>query len=79
MRSLMFLVAIGALASPALADSCSAQATAKNLHGAAETSFMKKCTSDVKSKCDADAKAKNLHGAAATSFTAKCVKDGSGA
>lgn len=57
MRSLMILVAVGALASPALAASCSAQAGAKDLHGAAETSFMKKCTSDVKSKCDAEAKA----------------------
>ena len=60
---------------PALADTCAAQATAKKLHGAAETSFVKKCTSDAKLKCEADAKAKNLHGAAETSFTAKCVRD----
>jgi hypothetical protein len=79
MRAFIILAAISCLASPALADSCTAQSGAKNLHGAAETSFMKKCTTDVKSKCDADAKAKNLHGAAATSFTAKCVKDGTGA
>jgi hypothetical protein len=75
MRMLIALAAIGCLAGPALADTCSAQATAKKLRGAAETSFLKKCTSDAKVKCDADAKAKNLHGAAATSFTTKCVRD----
>lgn len=79
MRAFIILAAVGCLATPALADSCTAQSGAKKLHGAAATSFLKKCTEDVKSKCDADAKAKNLHGAAATSFTAKCVKDGSGA
>jgi len=75
MRLLIALAAVGCLAGPALADTCAAQATAKKLHGAAETSFLKKCTSDAKMKCDADAKAKNLHGAAATSFTTKCVRD----
>lgn len=78
MRILM-AVAIGAcLASPALADSCSAQASSKKLHGAAETSFIKKCSADVKAKCEADAKAKSLHGAAEKSFTDKCVRDGTG-
>ena len=47
MRLLMIVAALGCLAGPALADTCSAQATAKKLHGAAETSFMKKCTADV--------------------------------
>ena len=79
MRGLIVLAALGCLAGPALADTCSAQATAKNLHGAAQTSFMKKCTADVTAKCGADAKAKKLHGAAETSFTAKCVHDGTGA
>jgi hypothetical protein len=79
MRALIVLAALGCLAGPALADTCSAQATAKNLHGAAQTSFMKKCTADVTAKCGADAKAKKLHGAAETSFTARCVHDGSGA
>ena len=79
MRILM-AVAVGAcLAGPALADSCAVQASAKKLHGAAETSFMKKCSADVKTKCEADAKAKNLHGAAEKSFTDKCVRDGTGA
>jgi hypothetical protein len=49
-------------------DSCKVQATGKNLHGAALTSFAKKCCSD-------QAKAQNLHGAAETSFTKKCVAD----
>jgi hypothetical protein len=62
------------LAGPALADSCHSQATAKNLHGAAESSFVKKCETDSKSKCQSDAKAKNLHGAAETSFLTKCMK-----
>ncbi len=79
MRTLIVLAALGCLAGPALADTCSAQATAKSLHGAAQTSFMKKCTADVTAKCGADAKAKKLHGAAETSFTAKCVHDGTGA
>ena len=53
-------------------DSCSAQATAKKLSGAAKTSFMTKC---VKDSCDKQADAKKLAGAARTSFTTKCVKD----
>jgi hypothetical protein len=56
-------------------DSCSAQATAKKLSGAAKTSFMTKCAKD---SCDKQATAKNLHGAALTSFTTKCVKDATG-
>jgi hypothetical protein len=79
MRVLIALAATACLVGPVLADTCSAQATAKKLHGAAETSFVKKCTSDAKVKCDGDAKAKNLHGAAQTSFTTKCVKDATGA
>jgi hypothetical protein len=79
MRMLIILAAAAALSAPAFADSCTAQAGAKNLHGAAESSFIKKCASDVKAKCDADAAAKNLHGAAAKSFTDKCVREGTGA
>lgn len=60
------------------ADSCKAQAAAKSLHGAAETSFVSKCTKDATAKCDAEAKAKSLHGAAATSFSKKCVSDAAG-
>ena len=52
-------------------DSCKLQATGKNLHGAALTSFAKKC-------CKDQATAQNLHGAAQTSFTKKCLSDASG-
>jgi hypothetical protein len=47
MRLLIALAAIGCLAGPVLADTCSAQATAKNLHGAAQTSFTAKCVKDA--------------------------------
>ena len=63
-----------AFAGPAFADTCKSQATAKSLHGAAETSFIKKCSSAAKAKCETDAKAKSLHGAAETSFVTKCMK-----
>ncbi len=52
-------------------DSCKVQAAGKNLHGAALTSFVKKC-------CKDQAAAQKLHGAAETSFTKKCVADASG-
>jgi hypothetical protein len=48
----------------------------KPLHGAAKTSFMKKCGGDSSpSGCEAKAVDKNgkpLHGAAKTSFMKKC-------
>ncbi len=75
----LILAATCMLAGGALADTCKAQADAKKLHGAAQTSFMTKCEKDAKSKCASDAKAKGLHGAAETSFTTKCVKDSTGA
>ena len=79
MRLVIIAASLACLAAPALAGTCSDQATAKSLHGAAQTSFMKKCTADVTAKCESDAKAKKLHGAAETSFTTKCVHDGTGA
>jgi hypothetical protein len=54
------------------ADSCKVQATGKNLHGAALTSFSKKC-------CNDQAAARKLRGAAKTSFTKKCLSDATGA
>jgi psiF repeat len=59
-----FCVVTGALAD----DSCKVQAEGKNLHGAALTSFTKKC-------CNDQAAAQKLHGAAKTSFTKKCLSD----
>jgi len=54
------------------ADSCQVQATAKRLHGAALTSFSKKC-------CNDQAAARKLRGAAKASFTKKCLSDATGA
>ena len=59
-----FFVVTAALAD----DSCKVQADTKNMHGAALTSFAKKC-------CNDQATAQNLHGAAQTSFTKKCLSD----
>lgn len=75
------IVASSLAAGIARADGdCQAKATAKNLHGAAETSFIKKCEKDsaaasAADSCKAKAADKNLHGAAQTSFVNKCVKD----
>jgi hypothetical protein len=78
-KSALVIVTALTLSSPAFAgDTCKAQAAAKNLHGAAETSFVAKCSKDSTAKCDADAKAKNLHGAAETSFKKKCMSDAAG-
>lgn len=79
-RTALTLAALCLMTGTAFADdTCKSQSEAKNLHGAAQTSFMTKCERDAKAKCDSDAKAKGLHGAAATSFTTKCVKDATGA
>lgn len=78
-RLALSFVILASLAGGASAETCKAQASAKSLHGAAETSFLKKCEATAKTKCEADAKAKNLHGAAQTSFVTKCEKDAAGA
>ncbi len=80
--ALILLVAGAAYAQSApvapRSPSCTADATAKKLAGAAKTSFMKKCETDSASACDAAAAAKKLNGAAKTSFTKKCVSDSVG-
>jgi hypothetical protein len=69
MKTIAIVLASFCLVSAAAADdSCSVQATGKNLHGAALSSFAKKC-------CKDQAASKNLHGAAETSFTKKCLSD----
>lgn len=78
MKSLLLSVAVVLAASSALADTCKATAEAKKLHGAALTSFMKKCEKDGKAACDTQAAEKKLAGAAKTSFTNKCVRDAVG-
>lgn len=63
---------------------CEKQADEKKLHGAARTSFVKKCSGgaaaggDATKACEAKAVDKNgkpLAGAAKTSFMKKCVAD----
>jgi hypothetical protein len=69
MKSIVILFASCWLVTAAMADdSCAIQATGKSLHGAALSSFAKKC-------CKDQAAAQKLHGAAETSFTKKCVTD----
>lgn len=76
--SLIAVMLAGAATAAQAADSCTAQATAKKLAGAAQTSFMKRCQRDAAATCDANAKDKKLAGAAKTSFTKKCVSDAVG-
>jgi hypothetical protein len=78
MKSLLVSAAILLVAGPAVADTCKATADAKKLHGAALTSFMKKCETDSKAACDSQAAEKKLAGAAKKSFTTKCVRDAVG-
>jgi hypothetical protein len=78
MKTVAIIVASLCLATSAMADSCSDQATAKKLAGAAKTSFMTKCTKDAQTSCDSMAADKKLAGAAKTSFTKKCVTDATG-
>ncbi len=82
MKKLLFATIVTLSVAPMLggaawadSSSCKAQATSKKLAGAAQTSFMKKCTTDATTTCDATAASKKLAGAAKTSFTKKCVND----
>jgi hypothetical protein len=69
MKTIAIVVASLWVVTAAMADdTCKIQAGAKNLHGAALTSFAKKC-------CKDQAAAQKLHGAAETSFTKKCLSD----
>ncbi len=73
------VIALGALAGPALADaSCKAAAGEKKLAGAALASFMKRCETDAQASCGTQAGDRKLAGAAKTSFTRKCVRDAVG-
>jgi hypothetical protein len=72
MKTIAMVLASFSLVTTAMADdSRKVQATGKNLHGAALTSFAKKC-------CNDQAAAQNLHGAAQKSFTKKCMSDATG-
>jgi len=78
------LLTVGASAPVFAQDkaACEKQADEKKLHGAARTSFVKKCSSGgdaakspAAEKCEAQAGEKKLHGAAKNSFVKKCVAD----
>jgi hypothetical protein len=81
MKQMLLAAVFSTLAATAFAQSpsCKAQSTDKNLHGAAEKSFLTKCEKDAKTACDTQAAEKKLNGAAKTSFTKKCVSDATGA
>jgi hypothetical protein len=77
MKSLLLAVVVGMLATSASAT-CTSDATAKKLSGAAQTSFMTKCENDAKARCDQTATTNHLSGAARTSNVNKCTKDAVG-
>jgi hypothetical protein len=61
----------------AAAQSCESQAVSANgkpLHGAAKTSFIKKCKRDACAGKAVSAEGMPLHGAAKNSFMAKCMR-----
>jgi hypothetical protein len=63
--------------STAVAQSCESKAVSaegKPLHGAAKTSFVRKCKRDACEGKAVSAEGKPLHGAAKNSFMAKCKK-----
>jgi|SRR3974390_832283 len=55
-------------------ESCDAQAAAKNLHGAAKTSFVNKCKRDACEPKAVSKKGKSLSGAAKNSFMKSCER-----
>jgi hypothetical protein len=79
--ALAALIALGATTAyaqqPAPAT-CTAQATAKKLAGAALKSFMTKCEKDATAACGKSAADKKLAGAAKDSHVKKCVGDAVG-
>jgi hypothetical protein len=61
----------------ATAQSCESKAVSKEgkpLHGAAKTSFVRKCKRDACESQAVSKEGKPLHGAAKASFMAKCKK-----
>ena len=74
-----FLVAaclsLFAAAAFAAGPTCTDRADEKKLHGAARTSFIKKCERDNEPACQAAAAEKKLRGAAKASFVKKCIRE----
>jgi hypothetical protein len=78
MRRIILAALIACFAvSTAAAQSCESKAVSadgKALHGAAKTSFVKKCKRDACAGQAVSAEGKPLHGAAKNSFMAKCMR-----
>jgi hypothetical protein len=79
-KSVLFAAAFSLVSATAWAEgpTCTSQSTEKHLSGAAKTSFMKKCQTDMTTACTTTATEKSLAGAAKNSFMKKCVKDAVG-
>jgi len=76
-RVLLVALITSCFISAAMAQSCESKAVSaegKPLHGAAKTSFVRKCKQDACEGKAVSAEGKPLHGAAKNSFMAKCKK-----
>lgn len=77
MRVLLVVLFTSCFIGTAMAQSCESKAVSaegKPLHGAAKTSFVRKCKQDACEGKAVSAEGKPLHGAAKNSFMAKCKK-----
>ena len=76
-RVILVALITASLIGTAMAQSCESKAISaegKPLHGAAKTSFVRKCKQDACEGKAVSAEGKPLHGAAKNSFMAKCKK-----
>jgi len=76
-RVLLAALITACFISTAMAQSCESKAVSaegKPLHGAAKTSFVRKCKQDACEGKAVSAEGKPLHGAAKNTFMAKCKK-----
>jgi hypothetical protein len=76
-RIILIALISSCLIGSAMAQSCESRAVGaegKPLHGAAKTSFIRKCKQDACGSKAVSAEGKPLHGAAKNSFMAKCKK-----
>jgi hypothetical protein len=75
MRVIFVALISSCVVGSAMAQSCESKAVSaegKPLHGAAKTSFVRKCKLDACESKAVSADGKPLHGAAKNSFMAKC-------
>jgi len=76
-RVILVALITSCLIGTAMAQSCESKAVSaegKPLHGAAKTSFIRKCKLDACESKAISADGKALHGAAKNSFMAKCKR-----